>query len=100
MCNLCVFANSPDLLKWLRNIDNYRTHCRFRSDDTEICPWNSSLCVSAAGHNCLRILKIAVDNCCLYDSLRNLIEIYPMIYNTCKANKKLDEYIKALPNYK
>jgi len=58
--------NDLDVLKWLRNIDNYRSTCKLQSDETEICPWDESVCLKAIKCKNLEILKCVVENGCEY----------------------------------
>jgi len=63
-CDYCVAGGHIDLLKWLRNHDNYRATCSLPSNETEICPWDANVCRIAHEKKRFDILKFALDNGC------------------------------------
>jgi len=61
-----VNAADVNIIKWLRNIDNYRAKCRLVSSETKICPWDERVCLNAIRYGKLPFLKLAVENGCEY----------------------------------
>jgi len=61
-CQNTVFWNHLNVLKWLRGVD--RDKCGLESDETEICPWDDNIFLSAIQTDSIDILAFALSNGC------------------------------------
>lgn len=77
-----------NMLKWLRNHNNYRAVCSLASDETEICPWDHGICEEAYSRSSLDLLKFAVENGGDYSMI-------PF----SKDKTLFNEYLATLPPY-
>jgi hypothetical protein len=60
--SVCAQAEQVHILKWLRGFN--RNKFEIKSDETEICPWDEKVCLSAIINGNINILKFALENGC------------------------------------